>query len=441
MTCAAPRRAQHLRGGEQRGAAGHHVVDQHDAPAAHGGRAQRLERERAAQVAQPLARACRPLCARRLARAQQQAPRRSCAGASRRASSCAWLKPRSRSRARRERHRQHQVGLLQRRLDPGRAAHQRRDSGAAQPASPRNLNCAMQSRPGPGVGAGGQAGVERRRVPQAVAALARRRPARGSAQVAQRGAGGAKRATQASHTGRAGQARQTAHWLGRRSSKAAKRRASQAAEHGSIYWRAHAAPTPHSARRPSTPTAAAAGRGSAPAPARPGCTRRSAGAWKTGCSGSRPQPRSWADWCAAARRHRGARAGRAALPRRAVASWSSPKPALAARTAEALAAPWWTPRRWQGAQPSFDAPPEDGVDLLWANMALHMAADPQALIAPLASRRRDRRLPDVLLPRARHAARAARAVPRAWAGRRPAMSSPTCTTGATCWCTPASPSR
>ncbi len=37
-------------------------------------------------------------------------------------------------------------------------------------------------------------------------------------------------------------------------------------------------------------------------------------------------------------------------------------------------------RRRRG-KPHFEAPPEAGVDLLWANMALHMAAEPEALFA------------------------------------------------------------
>jgi malonyl-CoA O-methyltransferase len=41
--------------------------------------------------------------------------------------------------------------------------------------------------------------------------------------------------------------------------------------------------------------------------------------------------------------------------------------------------PWWHPARWFGAaRAEF---PADGVEMLWANMALHMAADPAALIA------------------------------------------------------------
>jgi malonyl-CoA O-methyltransferase len=40
---------------------------------------------------------------------------------------------------------------------------------------------------------------------------------------------------------------------------------------------------------------------------------------------------------------------------------------------------WWKPARWLKPDPQFTAPAEP-VDLLWANMALHMDADPQALI-------------------------------------------------------------
>ena len=40
---------------------------------------------------------------------------------------------------------------------------------------------------------------------------------------------------------------------------------------------------------------------------------------------------------------------------------------------------WWSPGRWTGATPRFEKA-ADPVQMLWANMALHMAADPQALI-------------------------------------------------------------
>ena len=40
---------------------------------------------------------------------------------------------------------------------------------------------------------------------------------------------------------------------------------------------------------------------------------------------------------------------------------------------------WWAPARWLKPDPQFSMPAEP-VDMLWANMALHMEADPQALI-------------------------------------------------------------
>lgn len=40
---------------------------------------------------------------------------------------------------------------------------------------------------------------------------------------------------------------------------------------------------------------------------------------------------------------------------------------------------WWKPTRWLKPDPQFSEPAQP-VDMLWANMALHMEADPQALI-------------------------------------------------------------
>lgn len=47
---------------------------------------------------------------------------------------------------------------------------------------------------------------------------------------------------------------------------------------------------------------------------------------------------------------------------------------------QALAKPWWNPARWSAASPQFGLPADASVQMLWANMALHTAADPQALI-------------------------------------------------------------
>ena len=43
---------------------------------------------------------------------------------------------------------------------------------------------------------------------------------------------------------------------------------------------------------------------------------------------------------------------------------------------ERLQGRWWQPSRWLSAPRA----PEGGVDLLWANMGLHLSADPEALI-------------------------------------------------------------
>ena len=44
-----------------------------------------------------------------------------------------------------------------------------------------------------------------------------------------------------------------------------------------------------------------------------------------------------------------------------------------------LARPWW--RRWSGPALRHGSVPDGAAQMLWANMSLHMAADPQALLA------------------------------------------------------------
>jgi hypothetical protein len=49
------------------------------------------------------------------------------------------------------------------------------------------------------------------------------------------------------------------------------------------------------------------------------------------------------------------------------------------RRHKALGKAWWSMERWAGKQPRFGLPAAgQEVDMLWANMQLHMAADPQA---------------------------------------------------------------
>lgn len=46
-----------------------------------------------------------------------------------------------------------------------------------------------------------------------------------------------------------------------------------------------------------------------------------------------------------------------------------------------LEKPWWAPSRWTGSTLDFTSPADGAVQMLWANMSLHMSADPQALMA------------------------------------------------------------
>ena len=89
------------------------------------------------------------------------------------------------------------------------------------------------------------------------------------------------------------------------------------------------------------------------------------------------EPRHWLHWQAL----RGGLQGHQLLRRRypkALCSLLQEPPATALTLRQVLAQPWWSPARWKNP-PRLHAPPEP-VDLVWANMALHMAADPQALI-------------------------------------------------------------
>ncbi len=48
---------------------------------------------------------------------------------------------------------------------------------------------------------------------------------------------------------------------------------------------------------------------------------------------------------------------------------------------QSVAKPWWSPARWSAAAQHAQLPPDGSVQMLWANMLLHAAPDPQALIA------------------------------------------------------------
>ena len=92
------------------------------------------------------------------------------------------------------------------------------------------------------------------------------------------------------------------------------------------------------------------------------------------------KPAAWADWEAV----RGGLQGHALVRQRyedAECFVVEPVAPRAAFAAAALARPWWSPLRWKGGALHLQKPPAGRVQMLWSNMALHMAADPQALIA------------------------------------------------------------
>lgn len=56
------------------------------------------------------------------------------------------------------------------------------------------------------------------------------------------------------------------------------------------------------------------------------------------------------------------------------------QPAQAAITAKKIGKSWWHPDYWQRPAPQFGLPPPASVQMLWANMALHMTAEPARLV-------------------------------------------------------------
>jgi malonyl-CoA O-methyltransferase len=92
------------------------------------------------------------------------------------------------------------------------------------------------------------------------------------------------------------------------------------------------------------------------------------------------KPAVWADWEAV----RGGLQGHALVRLRypdADCFVVEPDARRAVFAAQALARPWWNPSRWKGGALHLQAPPAGGMQMLWSNMALHMSADPQTLIA------------------------------------------------------------
>ena len=91
-------------------------------------------------------------------------------------------------------------------------------------------------------------------------------------------------------------------------------------------------------------------------------------------------PENWAHW----EPLRGGLAVHAALAQRyprAHCFVVEPDDARRDAVARALHKPWWNPAHWSGPATRFETPGEGVVQMVWANMALHMAGDPQNLLA------------------------------------------------------------
>ena len=92
------------------------------------------------------------------------------------------------------------------------------------------------------------------------------------------------------------------------------------------------------------------------------------------------KPRSWANWGAL----RGGMQAHAELAKTYSGSECFFAEAQAGRmrvAIKSIAKSWWNPGQWRAAPVRFEMPPPGSVDMLWANMALHESADPQALLA------------------------------------------------------------
>jgi len=91
------------------------------------------------------------------------------------------------------------------------------------------------------------------------------------------------------------------------------------------------------------------------------------------------QPSSWAHWGSIG----GGLQAHALLAQRypdASCFVVEANPAQEQFAAKMLAKPWWQRVFGRGRSTRFEAPGDGAVQMLWANMALHMAADPRALM-------------------------------------------------------------
>ena len=172
-----------------------------------------------------------------------------------------------------------------------------------------------------------------------------------------------------------GQAWQTSHWLGTE----ADTRLRNALNIGSIYSAHPRRQTMPTSLPPTIDPVAAQRWNQLPAVSSPWLHEEVARRMQERLDWIKLQPERWLHWAPA----RGGLAGHALLAKRypnAACYVVEPSAAQAQITQTALRKPWWNAARWTGSAAYFEAPTSESLQMLWANMALHMAPDPQAMI-------------------------------------------------------------
>jgi malonyl-CoA O-methyltransferase len=92
------------------------------------------------------------------------------------------------------------------------------------------------------------------------------------------------------------------------------------------------------------------------------------------------QPTAWAHWSPL----KGGLQAHALLTRRypdARCHLVESTDSLSKTAQKILEKPWWAPTRWTGPAMETGLPADGAVQMLWANMSLHMSADPQSMMA------------------------------------------------------------
>ena len=91
------------------------------------------------------------------------------------------------------------------------------------------------------------------------------------------------------------------------------------------------------------------------------------------------QPQAWAHWGAV---RGGLKSHQKLIEKypKALSFVSETQATLAEIAIKNIAYRWWQPAGWFRPDTRFEAPPPASVEMLWANMALHEAAEPQALL-------------------------------------------------------------